>query len=196
VAALTSNGVGTCGPDDNQAQAGHLIPFVKAKRAATDVDDESWNEGGVSPTLNAMDNAGESRATVLAILGEVTHALTSEGADASEDGTGRGTPIVSFPWQAAGSWTQAEWTEGPSPTLPKSQTLAVHDPGVAVRRLTPRECERLQGFPDDWTLHRLDPTKGVVKQADAPRYKQMGNAVAVPVVEWILARIIEVENTP
>jgi DNA (cytosine-5)-methyltransferase 1 len=49
-----------------------------------------------------------------------------------------------------------------------------------VRRLTPVECERLQGFPDDWTSG----------QADSNRYKQMGNAVAVPVVEWIVGRLV------
>lgn len=48
-----------------------------------------------------------------------------------------------------------------------------------VRRLTPVECERLQGFPDNWT-------EG---QSDTHRYKQMGNAVAVPVVEWVIGNI-------
>lgn len=52
----------------------------------------------------------------------------------------------------------------------------------SVRRLTPMECERLQGFPDGWT-------EG---QADSHRYKQMGNAVAVPVVEWVIQGIMEV----
>ncbi len=50
-----------------------------------------------------------------------------------------------------------------------------------VRRLTPTECERLQGFPDGWT-------EG---QADSHRYKQLGNAVAVPVVEWLIGRLKE-----
>ena len=50
-----------------------------------------------------------------------------------------------------------------------------------VRRLTPVECERLQGFPDDWTAG----------QPDSTRYKQMGNAVAVPVVEWIIGNICD-----
>ena len=50
-----------------------------------------------------------------------------------------------------------------------------------VRRLTPLECERLQGFPDGWT-------EG---QSDSQRYKQMGNAVAVPVVEWIIQGICD-----
>jgi DNA (cytosine-5)-methyltransferase 1 len=61
----------------------------------------------------------------------------------------------------------------------------------AVRRLTPIECERLQGFPDGWTSHRIDPKKGLVVQADSSRYKQMGNAVAVPCVQWIIDRIKE-----
>ena len=51
-----------------------------------------------------------------------------------------------------------------------------------IRRLTPVECERLQGFPDDWTAG----------QSDSTRYKQMGNAVAVPVVEWIIQNIVDV----
>jgi DNA-cytosine methyltransferase len=51
-----------------------------------------------------------------------------------------------------------------------------------VRRLTPLECERLQGFPDGWT-------EG---QADGHRYKQLGNAVAVPVVNWIIERLVKV----
>ena len=59
-----------------------------------------------------------------------------------------------------------------------------------VRRLTPMECERLQGFPDGWTSHRMDEKKGLIEQADSPRYKQMGNAVAVPCVQWILDRLV------
>jgi DNA (cytosine-5)-methyltransferase 1 len=59
----------------------------------------------------------------------------------------------------------------------------------AVRRLTPRECERLMGFPDDYTLipHRGKPA------ADGPRYKALGNSMAVPVMSWIGERIAAVE---
>lgn len=53
-----------------------------------------------------------------------------------------------------------------------------------IRRLTPTECERLQGFPDGWTDG----------QADSARYRQLGNAVAVPVVEWIAKRIVMMET--
>ena len=55
----------------------------------------------------------------------------------------------------------------------------------AVRRLTPRECERLQGFPDDYTLI---PYRNKLA-ADGPRYKAMGNSMAVPVMRWIGERI-------
>lgn len=66
---------------------------------------------------------------------------------------------------------------------------------MAVRRLTPRECERLQGFPDDHTLvpHRGKPA------ADGPRYKALGNSMAVPVMRWIGERIAQqmrVANDP
>jgi DNA (cytosine-5)-methyltransferase 1 len=76
-------------------------------------------------------------------------------------------------------------TNNPSRSPQSSEVTAQIDAMVkatsTVRRLTPTECERLQGFPDGWT-------EG---QADSHRYKQMGNAVAVPVVEWIINRIIK-----
>jgi DNA (cytosine-5)-methyltransferase 1 len=59
----------------------------------------------------------------------------------------------------------------------------------AVRRLTPRECERLQGFPDDYTL--IPWRKG--EAPDGPRYKALGNSMAVPVMAWIGRRIEAVE---
>ena len=74
-------------------------------------------------------------------------------------------------------------TNNPSRSPQSSEVTAQIDAMVkatsTVRRLTPTECERLQGFPDGWT-------EG---QADSHRYKQMGNAVAVPVVEWIINRL-------
>jgi site-specific DNA-cytosine methylase len=75
----------------------------------------------------------------------------------------------------------------PQPSEIASPTLRKGGAGMAalddskVRRLTPVECERLQGFPDDWTAG----------QSDSARYKQMGNAVAVPVVEWIIQNICD-----
>ena len=60
----------------------------------------------------------------------------------------------------------------------------------AVRRLTPRECERLQGFPDD---HTLIPYRGK-PAADGPRYKACGNSMAVPVMRWIGERIEKISK--
>ena len=62
--------------------------------------------------------------------------------------------------------------------------LSAH--AFGVRRLTPLEAERLQGFPDHWTAG----------QSDSMRYRQLGNAVCVPVAEWLGRRIIEVDNLP
>jgi DNA (cytosine-5)-methyltransferase 1 len=65
--------------------------------------------------------------------------------------------------------------------------------GSGVRRLTPRECERLQSIPDDWTQI---PWRGrpADKCPDGPRYRAIGNAMAVPVMAWIGERIMEVER--
>lgn len=72
-----------------------------------------------------------------------------------------------------------------SPTLmSRMGTGGNNVPLIGVRRLTPIECERLQGFPDNWTD----------EQSDSQRYKQLGNAVAVPVAEWIAKRIFACES--
>jgi DNA (cytosine-5)-methyltransferase 1 len=66
----------------------------------------------------------------------------------------------------------------------------VMTPLMAVRRLTPRECERLQGFPDDYTLVEY---RGKLA-ADGPRYRALGNSMAVPVMRWIGQRIAAVHE--
>ncbi|HEY6115098.1 MAG TPA: DNA cytosine methyltransferase [Candidatus Dormibacteraeota bacterium] len=63
---------------------------------------------------------------------------------------------------------------------PESGAVTLIPNRLAVRRLTPKECERLQGFPDDWTAG----------QSDAARYRQLGNAICVPVAEWLGRRIV------
>jgi site-specific DNA-cytosine methylase len=117
--------------------------------------------------LRRADKRGKSlppslHAALLAVASEqtsVAHTLRVEGFDASEDGTGRGTPLV--PCEEMG-----------------------------VRRLTPRECERLQGFPDDYTRisWRGRPAENC---PDGPRYKAIGNSMAVPVMAWIGRRIAD-----
>jgi DNA (cytosine-5)-methyltransferase 1 len=84
--------------------------------------------------------------------------------------------------------TSADNRSNPQPGAPSHPITAHgHAPAIAgqgVRRLTPRECERLQGFPDDWTE----------VQANGPRYRQLGNAVAVPCAEWIGRRLMAVSS--
>ena len=154
--ALTSS-LGTGGPDDNQARGNQLIPFAKSRRAQSNTDYETWVESNVTPTLNTFENHSEARATTLAI---------------------------GFNWQNGGGYGNAN--DGLGITMEGTPPLSTSQiPAAAyewnVRRLTPVECERLQGFPDDWTT-------GL---ADSNRYKQMGNAVTVPVAEWLGRQLVE-----
>lgn len=111
----------------------------------------------------------------------IAHALTADGFDASEDGTGRGTPLVSIRTAQTSSngWGIDESDTAYTLDSANGQAIA----GAAVRRLTPVECARLQGFPDDW----LDG-------ADGPQYRALGNAVTTFVVQYIGERIIAVDS--
>jgi DNA (cytosine-5)-methyltransferase 1 len=185
VAALTTSGVGTCGADDNQAQAGHVIVQPLAVRGRDGgAQIEIGPEGGPYNALRAGDG-GSSRQSLVCITGERTHALTSEGADASEDGTGRGTPIVAVNENQRGELNLTTVTAplsngGGKPG--QGYAAVTHD--IVVRRLTELECERLQGYPDEFTAG----------QSGSARYRQLGNSVAVPVVEWIARRLIAVDE--
>lgn len=76
---------------------------------------------------------------------------------------------------------------------PNEERGAQREGKYTVRRLTPRECERLQGFPDDWT--RISWNGKPEEQCpDGPRYKATGNSMAVPVMRWIGERIQEVDK--
>lgn len=238
VNALTRNGLGGGGPDDNLAQGGHLIVTPLARRGrASGSELEAGPSGGPYNALCAGD--GSSSRTPLI---QITHTLTSGGADASEDGAGRGTPLVAFhvtqdpisgdvsPALSAGN-AQGCGTIGvltppitavmggnhaapgsagmdelaAAVALAENQHGELRTTGIAsslssgggkpgqgysaalqggvVRRLTPTECERLQGFPDGWTEGH----------SDSQRYRMLGNAVALPVVEWIAQRITAAE---
>ena len=160
--------------------------FTKAKRAQNVDDYESWNEGGVAPTLNAMDNNGEAYATVLIIDGtRVNDVRVYEDGIVptviSRYGTGGGNVPMVFPTLTAAN----NPSRSPQSTEVTAQVEIMNQATGVVRRLTPVECERLQGFPDGWTDG----------QADSNRYKQMGNAVAVPVVEWIISRMVGEDET-
>lgn len=106
----------------------------------------------------------------------VAHTLRREW-NASEDGSGRGTPLVAPTLRALPN-------QGPGRMADDAARMGM------VRRLTPTECERLQGFPDN---HTLVPYRGK-PAADGPRYAAIGNSMAVPVMHWIGSRIDTFEH--
>jgi len=250
-----NNGHGPTGPTDpllkgSPTGGGRPLPaIVQAHRQV------AFGEYVNDDTASAMKMRDYKDATDL-----VTHSLRGEGFDASEDGTGRGTPLVPVAYSILGNAIGRQDHNGPNghciseevaPTLDKTavhgvattfRAKASFDLGVGidvsgtleainptavvaafkgnqgsaagsigysehvaptlsnntptlmqtmqVRRLTPRECERLQGFPDDYTLV---PHNGKIA-ADGPRYKALGNSMAVPVMAWIGKRIQQVEE--
>jgi DNA (cytosine-5)-methyltransferase 1 len=125
---------------------------------------------------------------------DVGHCLRSGAskADKHESTTYVAQPVGAFkPGQSASAHSIGYESEM-APTLEAGEggnnKPAVHV-GMAVRRLTPVECERLQGFPDNYT--DIKP-KGKATP-DGPRYKALGNSMAVPVMAWIGKRIKEVD---
>jgi len=138
--------------------------YLRNGRGAPDV---------VAPPLKAQ-SGGTGKGDAAPV---VAHTLRAE-ADASEDGTGRSTPMVpELCWDAA-QMTSKLHRSKPSAISQPLNTLG--QMMVGIRRLTPVECERLQGFPDGWT----EP------ESDSARYRMLGNAVTVPVAEWIGRRIV------
>ncbi len=158
-------------------------------------------------------NHGQENAVA---YGDVAHTLRGKGFDASEDGTGRSTPLVpcQYSLHEIAHTLRSNPYNNSDPVAESSMHVLSYG---AVRRLTPRECEKLQGLPVDYTLVP-DPQRGKTKRdrktkhdpemqdywrrggvdpalldrkllADGPRYKAIGNGFAVPVVRWIGARI-------
>lgn len=167
--------------------------FNKSRRAQSNTDYETWVEGGVVPTLNGFDN-GDVRATTIIFYGNRVADIRIQDdkintLQARMGTGGNNMPMVAHPISGNMIGRQEHngpngWTVGteedPMFTLTSTDRHAVGTQSQ-VRRLTPLECERLQGFPDGWTD----------SQSDTNRYKQMGNAVAVPVVEWIIQGICD-----
>ena len=115
----------------------------------------------------------------------VAHTLRAEGFDASEDGTGRGTPLLAFKESQSG--THVGDVHATLDANKGSRRMEGVIGQCGIRRLTPVECERLQGFADDWTRYG-DSGREL---SDSARYRLIGNAVSVPVAEWIGRRLME-----
>lgn len=150
-----------------------------------------WTEDTVAGTLRVEGEDRPSRPSNV-----IAHTLRGDGFDASEDGTGRGTPIV----PAAVAFTRCDdgrdATEDKTPTMRCGSNYSAHlavATTMAVRRLTPVECERLQGFPDGYTAIPWR-SKPAAECPDGPRYRALGNSMAVPCMRWIGQRIAQVDS--
>ena len=182
-----------------------VTPFVKVHRggvAGTEQDYDRWEPSDVAPTLNDGDMADKRQTTIVAFnvhaaesgakerhAYETDHArsLDSTGGFASAQG---GTVVAGFNARAeSGSKGGNGYTPDGCPPVRGSNPPAAL--AGAVRRLTPTECERLMGLPDGWTCTcGCEPySTAACRCADGPRYRALGNAVAVPVVGWIARRM-------
>jgi len=166
VAALTANGVGTCGADDNQAQAGHLIGVdAAATQCYGNNSYGGWTETDKAVTLAARDAKGGLTAVVQPIGFSHTQGLDAQPSE------------TVFPTLRSNGGGQAIAYDRDNDV-----------PSTVVRRLTPLECERLMGWPDDHTRWGAAGKE----QADTHRYRQCGNGVATPVAKWIATHIKEI----
>jgi DNA (cytosine-5)-methyltransferase 1 len=146
----------------------------------TRVNDVRVYEDGIVPTVISRYGTGGGNVPMIFSHTQGLDVQASETNSPTLRTGGAGMAVVVAPTLSA--------SNNPSRSPQSSEITAqvdamVRETGV-VRRLTPMECERLQGFPDNWTDG----------QADSNRYKQMGNAVAVPVVEWIISRMVAVDE--
>lgn len=155
---------------ERESLLGHPAPCRKAgKGVAATIDDGPGTENLHAIAFSAKDHGGD--------IGDISPTLRGGGHHKSH-ANGGVMPAIAF----------IDLTPITS-ALSRQQTPATLN-SSAVRRLTPRECERLQGFPDDYTLvpYRGKPA------SDGPRYKALGNSMAVPVMAWIGQRIAMVER--
>jgi len=201
LAARDFKGVGNQYVNENKCV---VEPFVKSSRAQTADDSETWVEGAVNPTLKSSQTPPsvaypiqdgrniEKHQNGLGVGDEHSPAYTIDqtGAQAVAYGI-QGNMIGRQDHNGPAGKGHTEEGE-PMFTLTGTDIHAVsqEQPTMAVRRLTPLECERLMGWPDDHTRWKADGTE----QADTHRYKQCGNGVASPVAQWIGKHLLKLEE--
>jgi DNA (cytosine-5)-methyltransferase 1 len=116
-------------------------------------------------------------------IGEVRCGNIAGTVNTNSNASGRNTPMVAHALRGEGFDASEDGTGRGTPLIPQAMT---------VRRLTARECERLQGFPDDYTLIPWRK-KQAEDCPDGPRYKALGNSMAVNCMAWIGERIAAVD---
>ena len=158
------------------------LSYRKQGHAKSKDDGQGWEETDINDTLNAFD-MGETR----------TPTLITEPRKTVYDWHRQDTRMTEcgdICVTAAAGWG------GGGNNMPY---VLEEDMKMVVRRLTPLECERLQGFPDgwtdigDWTDSKGKPHKG---SSDSPRYKALGNSIALPFWQWMAERIVAQYDRP
>lgn len=213
---------------NNTSGAIGVAPALRAKGGSGhgDFESEAFLLRETAPALDASfgrlqgqsgQDASHGHGHLVPISRAVAHPRRGDGFDASEDGTGRGTPIIPIAFHARQDPCPAEvcgaldsdgssravacdlrgredgsQMEGPHETAnlraASGGSSRSYVAASTVRRLTPRECERLQGFADDFTAvpYRGKPAR---ECPDGPRYKALGNSMAVNCMRWLGERI-------
>ena len=182
----------------NAAQAGHLIPqhtgTVSVRNMPTQETVGMFSQGAHPGGFNGQDAytghaipvsvAENQRGDVY--LSDHTQALTGGG---GKPGQGYAAVLAFNGFNGINMQPSTEVT----PTVRAQHIGApqvLEGGSLAVRRLTPRECERLMGWPDDWTRYADDGTE----IADSHRYRMCGNGVVANVAEWIGHRIVKADK--
>jgi DNA (cytosine-5)-methyltransferase 1 len=194
------------GANDNGMAVAQPIHYRKSRRAQSVSDHETWVEDAVSNTLNCFD-VGDVRSTdvvaqpTYGIPGNWIGRQPENGGNAVEpmhnvspcltktDRHGVAQPVP-FRDPCPTLTAKMQGSSGWAPTNEDAHLVGVAHSSMQVRRLTPVECERLQGFPDNYTNI---PWRKSAESPDGPRYKALGNSMAVPVMRWIGKRIAKVD---
>ena len=187
-----------------------LYWYSKRRRAQHDQDFETWIQEGVCPTLNAFDNTGDSRATVLIVFDNsyrdglrIQKGNTVNTLSAKMGTGGNNVPMIAQDVPVLMRGREGKPGGGKGPLLSENISLTIaggndqvlfetptEEDTMQVRRLTPVECERLMGWADNHTLPRADGKQN----ADTTRYKMCGNGVASPVAQWIGQHLMAIMN--
>lgn len=205
---------GSGGPAGDEAY--NLVAFVKGTHARTADDDEHWSPADTEPTLNRIDNTSEAVANVVVTNQSTIDAAAleivpiSDARGTSMRGNGSGLGDIGDPMftltaldrhgvamlsdnQVAPTLTAAnDPSRSPQASEVTQQIAAVEAVTGAVRRLTPTECERLQGWPDNHTAHG-DDGKPI---SDSNRYRMCGNGIAAPALRWVAGQVAAILREP
>ncbi|HAI6711499.1 TPA: Dam family site-specific DNA-(adenine-N6)-methyltransferase [Escherichia coli] len=214
--AIIANGAAISGESLNPCLHADIPPGMKSTKAVNAFRMAAFGEYIDDETASTVKARDFKDATDLAVFSSTGAGFWSEGHGtlrAREQESHEHLVTLAFPERMSG--TQHAATKNTSPSLmaknPTAVCYEVRNAEVAVRRLTPVECERLQGFPDGHTLIPTEKRKKVnsdelaylrnhypdlseeeaaMLAADGPRYKAIGNSMAVPVMQWIGCRIL------